>query len=186
MTKLFAFTCLIVIALVAAKTLKSVNRHAFQRATIKNVLKSSPNQARLINLSWATGPISTEQLQASLIDNATLIRADILGGFDCMQKTYGYYADTNNGCQIFHVCVPMMQLFPKLYTAADVMQFSFICPEFTIFTQDAMVCAWERSAIPCEVAPELYYLNDNFFIIDSKNDTLKITDETTVTPTKFY
>ena len=79
---------------------------------------------------------------------------------------YGYYADTNNDCQVFHICVPLKQLWPDLYTEDDIMDFSFICPEYTIFTQDAMVCAYERSAVPCELAEELYHLNSAFFVVE--------------------
>lgn len=51
------------------------------------------------------------------------------------QQYYGYYADQDNECQIFHICVPMKQLFPDLYDDTDILQFSFICPKHTIFTQ---------------------------------------------------
>ncbi|XP_063588651.1 uncharacterized protein LOC134765791 [Penaeus indicus] len=79
------------------------------------------------------------------------------------ESKYGYYGDVDNECQVFHVCLPLQQLYPANFTAPVTYQFSFICPEQTVFTQDAMVCAWKSEALPCEASPELYWMNDNFF-----------------------
>ena len=27
--------------------------------------------------------------------------------FSCDDRPYGYYADTNNNCQLFHICLPI-------------------------------------------------------------------------------
>lgn len=48
---------------------------------------------------------------------------------------YGYYADQDNDCQIFHVCLPLQQLYPDNFTQPITFQFSFICPEYTRFSQ---------------------------------------------------
>lgn len=67
----------------------------------------------------------------SLPSNATSIRADITDGFSCENKIYGYYADVENDCQIFHVCLPVTYADGKENT----FRWSFICPEETIFSQ---------------------------------------------------
>ena len=67
----------------------------------------------------------------NLPSNATSIRADITDGFSCANKTYGYYADVENDCQIFHVCLPVTYADGKENT----FRWSFICPEETIFSQ---------------------------------------------------
>lgn len=67
----------------------------------------------------------------TLPSNATSIRADITDGFSCENKTYGYYADVDNDCQIFHVCLPVTYADGKENT----FRWSFICPEETIFSQ---------------------------------------------------
>lgn len=67
----------------------------------------------------------------TLPSNATSIRADITDGFSCKNKTYGYYADVDNDCQIFHVCLPVTYADGKENT----FRWSFICPEETIFSQ---------------------------------------------------
>ena len=71
----------------------------------------------------------------SLPSNATSIRADITDGFSCANKTYGYYADVENDCQIFHVCLPVTYADGKENT----FRWSFICPEETIFSQ-VIIC----------------------------------------------
>lgn len=67
----------------------------------------------------------------TLPSNATSIRSDITDNFSCAGRTYGYYADVENDCQIFHVCLPVT------YPDGQERQFrwSFICPEETTFNQ---------------------------------------------------
>lgn len=67
----------------------------------------------------------------TLPSNATSIRSDITDNFSCAGRQYGYYADVENDCQIFHVCLPVT------YPDGHERQFrwSFICPEETTFNQ---------------------------------------------------
>lgn len=67
----------------------------------------------------------------TLPSNATSIRADITDSFSCDDKVYGYYADVENDCQIFHVCLPVTYADGKENT----FRWSFICPEETVFSQ---------------------------------------------------
>jgi len=133
---------------------------------VNSVIRSaSASGAQLINVQPALPAISQR-----LPDNYTLIRPNTVDTFRCAgsefpkgYRNYGYYADQDNECQLFHVCLPMQQLYPNNFTAPVTYQFSFICPEYTIFSQDAMVCAWTNEAVPCEYAAELYNVNEYFF-----------------------
>jgi len=84
---------------------------------------------------------------------------DIKTTFSCADKIYGYYADVDNECKIFHVCLPVT--FPDQRT--ETFTFSFFCGNQTVFDQESLVCAWPDEAIPCNDAP-LFYLpiNENF------------------------
>jgi len=133
---------------------------------VNNLLtKGVPSGAQLINVQPQLLPIMSR-----LPDNSTLIRQNIVDNFRCEGsefpngwRKYGYYADQDNECQIFHVCLPLQQLYPDNFTIPVTYQFSFICPEYTIFSQDALTCAWANEAVPCEYAQELYSVNDYFF-----------------------
>lgn len=46
----------------------------------------------------------------------------------------GYYADTETRCQVFHVCTSIPN--------ADPIKASFLCPNGTLFNQEAFVCQW--------------------------------------------
>ncbi|XP_050716176.1 uncharacterized protein LOC126998485 [Eriocheir sinensis] len=127
-------------------------------SSVSQVLRNTPTSAQLI----ATRPVLLP-LSQRLADNYTLIRPNPVDTFRCDNRVYGYYADQDNDCQIFHVCLPLQQLFPANFTQPITYQFSFICPKHTIFSQDAMVCAWEEEAVPCEYAADLYWMNENFF-----------------------
>ncbi|KAK7078467.1 hypothetical protein SK128_012655 [Halocaridina rubra] len=121
-------------------------------------------------------------LSERLIDNFTTVRENIVDSFSCQNRVYGYYADQDNDCQIFHICVPMQQLFPDLYCADDVFQFSFICPKHTVFSQESMVCDWADSAFPCSEADKLYDRNKLFFVVPEE-DVQRESAFATTTPT---
>lgn len=67
----------------------------------------------------------------TLPSNATSIRSDITDTFSCAGRIYGYYADVDNDCQIFHVCLPVT--YPD--GREQEFRWSFICPEETTFSQ---------------------------------------------------
>lgn len=84
----------------------------------------------------------------TLPSNATSIRADITDSFSCANKTYGYYADVENDCQIFHVCLPVTYADGKENT----FRWSFICPEETIFSQVS------GAQFECELSLSSFYI----------------------------
>ncbi|XP_026671507.1 uncharacterized protein LOC108627682 [Ceratina calcarata] len=87
----------------------------------------------------------------TLPDNATLIRENIVDSFSCQERIYGYYADMENDCQIFHVCMPQ---------ARGSIRWSFICPAETVFNQATFVCTKTENSIPCEESEKFYDLNE--------------------------
>lgn len=76
-------------------------------------------------------PVRRRASRLSLPSNATSIRSDIKDNFSCDGKAYGYYADVDNDCQIFHVCLPVTYPDGK----GQQFRWSFICPEDTTFNQ---------------------------------------------------
>ncbi|XP_067612762.1 fibrous sheath CABYR-binding protein [Eurosta solidaginis] len=95
----------------------------------------------------------------TLPSNATSIRTEITDNFSCDDKVYGYYADIENECQIFHVCLPVTYADGKENT----FRWSFICPEETIFSQDSFTCMRrEDMSIECADSVLYYELNRNF------------------------
>ncbi|CAG7629843.1 unnamed protein product [Allacma fusca] len=107
-----------------------------------------------------------EEQPLGLPSNSTSLRANIVDTFSCQGKTYGYYADVDNDCQIFHICLPAT--FPD--GTEKMFKWSFICPEETIFNQESFTCARADDAVPCAMAPQFYNLNDNFGVIPEKLD----------------
>ncbi|KAK9511986.1 hypothetical protein O3M35_000535 [Rhynocoris fuscipes] len=94
----------------------------------------------------------------TLPDNATSIRENIDTTFTCTDRSYGYYADTENDCQLFHVCLPVV--LPR--QRVEMFMWSFICPQETIFNQERFTCARPEDSIPCHEAFRFYSLNDKF------------------------
>ena len=100
------------------------------------------------------------------------IRENIVDEFTCDGRSYGYYADVANDCQLFHVCYPVQ--YPD--GQEEMFKWSFICPNQTIFDQVPshllfvfflkcfnfhqkqanLVCSFPLDAIPCEEAPNFF------------------------------
>ncbi|EFA06939.2 hypothetical protein TcasGA2_TC009890 [Tribolium castaneum] len=94
----------------------------------------------------------------TLPSNATSIRLDISDSFSCDGRAYGYYADVENDCQIFHVCLPITYSDGHNQT----FRWSFICPEDTVFNQEIFTCTRSDEAMDCADSPRYYGLNTNF------------------------
>ncbi|XP_075163377.1 uncharacterized protein LOC142236012 [Haematobia irritans] len=143
----------------AASTMEST-----QAESSGNAAAEDPSSAEIMIMSSLTLP-----------SNATSIRSDITDNFSCANKTYGYYADVDNDCQIFHVCLPVTYADGKENT----FRWSFICPEETVFSQESFTCMRpEDMTISCEDSLSYYELNRNFGMVDS--ETEKETNEAPV------
>ncbi|KAF7390755.1 hypothetical protein HZH66_009235 [Vespula vulgaris] len=70
--------------------------------------------------------------------------------FTCGGKLPGYYADPEARCQVWHWCLPNGR------------QFSFLCPNGTVFSQTARVCDWWFK-VDCNDSPRLYGINDDLY-----------------------
>lgn len=115
-----------------------------------------------VALCWAVAEASAlrqKRQQAYVLPaGADEIVGDIKTTFTCEGKLYGYYADVDNDCQIFHVCLPLE--FPD--GRSETYTFSFFCGNQTIFNQETLVCTYPAEAIPCADAPLFYLINENF------------------------
>ncbi|KAG7156251.1 U-scoloptoxin(01)-Cw1a-like [Homarus americanus] len=95
--------------------------------------------------------------------NATAILVNPLQtGFTCGQRIYGYYADVDNGCQVFHVCHP----FVDVDLLIKMRMFSFICGQGLVFDQEKLVCDFPENSVPCEAAAQFYDINNYFGRVD--------------------
>merc|ERR1711937_563898 len=63
----------------------------------------------------------------------------------------GYYADPEAQCQVFHICTAD--------GAGGLAQYSFLCPNGTVFNQNYFICDWWFN-FDCAEAEGLYSLND--------------------------
>merc|ERR1719242_777308 len=74
-------------------------------------------------------------------------------GFVCDgQVDGGYYADPEAQCQVFHICTGD--------GAGGLSQYSFLCPNGTVFNQNYFICDWWFN-FDCAEAEGLYSLNDD-------------------------
>ncbi|XP_018023120.1 U-scoloptoxin(01)-Cw1a-like [Hyalella azteca] len=90
----------------------------------------------------------------------TVLSAPLQTTFSCDDLPYGYYADTDNNCEVFHVCLPIADEIGALVETAH---FSFICGNETVFSQDSLTCTYRDEAFPCDQARTLYDLSNAEF-----------------------
>ncbi|GFU29277.1 chitin-binding type-2 domain-containing protein [Nephila pilipes] len=90
-----------------------------------------------------------------LPDGAELLVGAVRTSFVCNNE--GYYADIDNNCQIFHVCHTVTHADGK----SDMLQWSFLCGNQTIFNQFSFTCTSPEDAVPCGSASDFFYLNGN-------------------------
>ncbi|XP_032598609.2 uncharacterized protein LOC6558722 [Drosophila grimshawi] len=84
--------------------------------------------------------------------------------FNCQGRQPGYYADTETRCQVWHWCLHSGH------------QYSFLCPNGTVFNQAVRVCDW-WSNVNCESSEQLYQNNDELYRIPERNQQQQQQDE---------
>ncbi|XP_042209361.1 U-scoloptoxin(01)-Cw1a-like [Homarus americanus] len=108
----------------------------------------------------ATARADSSPTDYELPSNATVINGGpIVTGFSCDGLPYGYYADTNNECRVFHVCYPYLDAEQFFRTR----MWSFICGQGAVFNQVALVCDHSVNSIPCEQSPNFYESSNGYF-----------------------
>lgn len=97
---------------------------------------------------------------------AELIVKSLQAGFSCANRIYGYYADVEHSCQVFHVCFPIVD---NNEVQVDTAHYSFFCGNQTVFDQEHLVCVHETADFDCKRAPDLYdQVNQEFGRIPPK------------------
>ncbi|XP_077531078.1 uncharacterized protein LOC144143149 [Haemaphysalis longicornis] len=114
----------------------------------------------------STGPVQPEQPEGVSQESAQAAYLGLPSGsdtivnpidvtFSCAQRSLGYYADVSNDCKIFHVCNPVLMSDGQV----AMMQYSFVCPNQTLFDQQTLTCTLPPGTAPCRHAENFYYLN---------------------------
>ncbi|GFR06735.1 chitin-binding type-2 domain-containing protein [Trichonephila clavata] len=104
----------------------------------------------------------------ALPEGAELLVGPIRSTFQCFAN--GYYADTDNNCQIFHICSST----DSVDGTRTQMQYSFLCGNQTIFNQLTFTCTYPDDAVPCVHAQDFYYLNSH---IESDDPEIHFLDD---------
>ncbi|XP_074596575.1 uncharacterized protein LOC141851703 [Brevipalpus obovatus] len=107
-----------------------------------------------LTLVYAASLKRNKRAAYELPDGIEFYLGNIRTTFQCPGA--GYYADMDNNCQLFHVCI--RHDFPD--GRSELAQYSFACGNQTIFNQYSMTCSHEAESIPCQSSPDFYYLNE--------------------------
>ncbi|XP_063882832.1 mucin-2-like [Scylla paramamosain] len=89
--------------------------------------------------------------------------------FRCLGHSAGYYADPDTGCQVYHMCDSLER------------QYSYLCPNYTLFNQKFMVCDhWYM--VNCSSSPTFYHLNSHIGEVPGKTEGEEEQNAITVGP----
>ncbi|XP_063842485.1 uncharacterized protein LOC135090092 [Scylla paramamosain] len=113
--------------------------------------------AALLCLAVATSARMAYKFSDGYLD---ILGAEPVQNFDCKDRSYGYYADVAASCQVFHVCLPVVDEAGQLLETAH---FSFFCGNETIFDQESLTCAHPDYALPCSEAETFYQISNADF-----------------------
>ncbi|KAL7637572.1 UNVERIFIED_CONTAM: hypothetical protein RMT77_012300 [Armadillidium vulgare] len=104
----------------------------------------------------------------------TLLTAPLDSSFTCDQKIYGYYADVANNCEVFHVCLPLQD---DTGNVIDTAQFSFVCGNQTVFSQESLTCVHPDDAMPCSDSENLYQVSNSEFGVVTEGNNQQFQDQ---------
>ncbi|KAG7156555.1 uncharacterized protein LOC121853471 [Homarus americanus] len=104
--------------------------------------------------------LTTARMAYVLSSGYEEVVGQVVQGFSCEGRPYGYYADVDNACRLFHVCVPIYDDQGQITT---VDQFTFMCGNQTMFSQESLTCTSSVDSFPCNEAPTLYDLVNSEF-----------------------
>ncbi|KAK8392994.1 hypothetical protein O3P69_013200 [Scylla paramamosain] len=139
-------------------------KQAKQTAPLKEAAVTSSQPPQSYNTHESTPTPKAETTSAApqeplnLSSGASFMLGAISTTFSCLDRPYGYYADPDNNCHIFHVCHPSLLHDGSVHTY----QYSFMCGEGTVFDQKEMTCVAEWVATPCTEASSFYLRNQEF------------------------
>merc|ERR1711872_696836 len=94
----------------------------------------------------------------NLPSGASVLLGSISSQFSCVGLPYGYYADEDNSCRVFHVCNPLI----NANEGVETYQYSFMCGEGTQFDQRQLTCVRPEEATPCQETRNILYVNEQF------------------------
>ncbi|XP_050722871.1 U-scoloptoxin(01)-Cw1a-like [Eriocheir sinensis] len=77
--------------------------------------------------------------------------------FSCTGRSYGYYADVEAECEMFHIC-------------NNNVKWTFRCPNQTLFNQQYLVCD-HTANVDCSAAASLYSVNDDFGKVEDETES---------------
>ncbi|XP_066986884.1 probable serine/threonine-protein kinase clkA [Macrobrachium rosenbergii] len=141
----------------------STNSQVSSRSQSQSSSRQQLNAAS--SLSQFTDEVNGVFEPLNLPSGATLLLGRISSSFSCADKPYGYYADQENSCRVFHICNPALFSDGKIETY----QYSFMCGEGTVFDQDVLTCKAEYDATPCQEAANFYFRNEQFGRLEDRN-----------------
>ncbi|XP_037528104.1 uncharacterized protein LOC119405338 [Rhipicephalus sanguineus] len=107
----------------------------------------------------------TRRAAYELPDGVEFVVGGVQTTFQCERS--GYFADVSNNCQLFHICNEIY----KEDGSVELQQYSFFCGNQTVFNQLSLTCAHPEESVPCQNAPDFFYINDNIGRLDAPAHT---------------
>lgn len=89
------------------------------------------------------------------MDAELILSAPIAETFSCDGRPYGYYADVDNNCELYHVCLPLED---DLGNVVETAQWTFVCGNTTVFDQATLTCNYVEDSIPCAESESFFGL----------------------------
>eukprot|EP00091_Calanus_sinicus_P002167 TRINITY_DN1220_c0_g2_i2.p1 TRINITY_DN1220_c0_g2~~TRINITY_DN1220_c0_g2_i2.p1 ORF type:complete len:153 (+),score=20.28 TRINITY_DN1220_c0_g2_i2:106-564(+) len=113
---------------------------------------SHPSTALAVSVSaLVMGLVLSQEGSGSLpAGHEEILAYPYADSFSCEGQAYGYYADVDSGCQVFHICLPIEDNEGQVIETA---KWSFFCGNATVFDQQTLTCNFPEDAFPVKSHP---------------------------------
>merc|ERR1711879_1111632 len=79
-----------------------------------------------------------------------ILSSPYVDSFSCEGQAYGYFADVQNNCEVFHICYPLTDETGRI---TEYLKWSFFCGNGTVFDQGLWSATTLRTPSPARSRP---------------------------------
>jgi len=124
-----------------------------QRAEAVAVIHRGQSSSRRVLPEGQDEENEIDQQRARLPGGSRSVIPDMRRSFfSCKDRPYGYYADVDSDCQVFHICTPMVHADGFTQN----IKHSLFCNNGTRFDQRTLTCREEDLALPCAQSEDFF------------------------------
>merc|ERR1712223_485342 len=127
--------------------LRLLTTHAMLPVSRFPALLAASAGALLMLLQTSSGQ---EDVVGLAVGSDSILSAPYVDSFSCEGQAYGYFADVQNNCEVFHICYPLTDETGRI---TEYLKWSFFCGTGPCLTRRAWCVTTPRTPSPARSRP---------------------------------